>query len=814
MIIWVDLILFMTCIAGIYQAFEKAGLESTKHVSFKQIDGMVFVDQIIDPRFNKKFLPGDKVISVENHPVSRKEDIEFILDGYAIGDLVTFTLSRGSQIIQSKIKLPPYYAWIYLLSQIIVGSAFFLLGVFVIYKRPNLLSANVWHWSSIGGGLIIMCTWGRYTIEPTGLGYFVRYIFSMAYAFVPTLFLQLSFVFPVTKYANLNRLFKPLYGLSIVLAVWMIITFSFTIAGSSMIWFHHFMIPFDLDRSFFSLVILFGMGNIIHSYIKANEESERRKIRWVLLGLAIGPPAFVLLWQIPQLFSYDAFIPEYVIVILMLIVPVTFSISIVKYNILNIDLIVQRSTVYFIVVTLLVVVYTIVVGMTVLLIGSFTVKASLIASGVLAILIPLFLEPIRQYVQKQIDKKFFHVRYNYRLAQRSFSNELNECLTINAIAGMVIEKLDDLLKPEFIQLHLRTENIKKWQLYSGKNSLSIDENTLKELNTYDKKVASKIYSRVNHIESEIEFNDIPDHIININKVVLIMPIKSQDRKTTGYLISGKKKSGKRFSLEDIDLLTSICIQTGIRIERILLQEELILKREETIKLEELNKAKSFFVSSVSHDLQTPLTSIKMFSELLREKKDLSSEKSREFISVIENESERLSRLIKNVLDLSQIERGVKSYDFSRVDLNEIVRAVVQLMEYSLEQNGFIVKQKIAGQPLFINADKDALISGIVNLVSNAMKYSVNQKDIEVTTFQNIDKACISVLDQGIGIPDQEQDKIFDTFYRSENKKTQNVAGIGLGLTILSHMIKAHGGDILLQSRPGKGSTFTLSFPQL
>jgi PDZ domain len=281
MIILIDIFLFITCILGIYHVFLKAGLEPTAHVNFEQKDHTLTVMEVVDKQFKGVIRPGDVLVAINGQQITRKEDIEFILDGFAIGDTVRFTFSRNNIAIDQDIKLPAYYEWIYIISQIIVGCAFFILAVFVIYKRPALLTAHVWHWSSIGGALIIMCTWGRYTSSPYGLGHVIRIIFCIAYAFVPTLFLHLSFVFPKTKYLNINKWFYPLYGLSVVLAVWMTITFLFTLGDAQMVWFHRFMLAFDFNRFYFSGVILFGMANIIHSYFIAKEETEKRKIRWV-----------------------------------------------------------------------------------------------------------------------------------------------------------------------------------------------------------------------------------------------------------------------------------------------------------------------------------------------------------------------------------------------------------------------------------------------------------------------------------------------------------------------------------------------------
>jgi len=266
-----DLTILVICFFGIFQTLEKAGLEPNTQVSFDVSDGKVFVNKISNPELQTVLIKGDRLVSIDNHPVSCKEDIEFILDLSSVGEKVVLFLARNGIEIQKVITLPRFYSWLYLIVQIIVGCVFFLNGVFVIYKRPADLAAKIWHWATICTAIIIMCTWGRITDSPIGSGHLIRNIFSIAYAFIPTLYLHLTYVFPKIKIARPNILFKPLYGFSFLLALWMIVTFELAARQFSMDWFHNYLIAFNINRIYFAIVILFGMGTVSYTHLRAHE---------------------------------------------------------------------------------------------------------------------------------------------------------------------------------------------------------------------------------------------------------------------------------------------------------------------------------------------------------------------------------------------------------------------------------------------------------------------------------------------------------------------------------------------------------------
>lgn len=227
---------------------------------------------------------------------------------------------------------------------------------------------------------------------------------------------------------------------------------------------------------------------------------------------------------------------------------------------------------------------------------------------------------------------------------------------------------------------------------------------------------------------------------------------------------------------------------------------------------ELAELKSTLVSNVSHELKTPLALIRLFSETLQMGRAESPEKEKEFLRIIHKESERLTHLIDNVLDLGRIEQDRKTYSMRPTDLLEVVNETVEAYRFQLQQQGFtLVTDLEPGLPP-VSADPDALTQALLNLMDNAIKYSPREKHLKVALGREDGQAVISVQDRGIGIPPREQRRIFDMFYRAERGLVHSVKGSGLGLSLVRHIVEAHGGAIRVESRPGYGSTFSITLP--
>ena len=229
----------------------------------------------------------------------------------------------------------------------------------------------------------------------------------------------------------------------------------------------------------------------------------------------------------------------------------------------------------------------------------------------------------------------------------------------------------------------------------------------------------------------------------------------------------------------------------------------------------LARQKTDFVGNVSHELKTPLTSIRMFSELLADGRVADPAKQRSYLDIITAEAARLTRLINNVLDFSRMERGEKKYNFQPCDLVEVVRAAAQTFRPHLEAGGFKFDCVLPDTAVPVRGDADALSQIIVNLLSNAEKYSNGGKEITLELGRRespLPHAEVKVLDRGSGVPRGSEEKVFEKFYRAHDSLSSGVQGSGLGLTIARQIARAHGGDVVYEPRAGGGSCFILRLP--
>lgn len=226
----------------------------------------------------------------------------------------------------------------------------------------------------------------------------------------------------------------------------------------------------------------------------------------------------------------------------------------------------------------------------------------------------------------------------------------------------------------------------------------------------------------------------------------------------------------------------------------------------------LARLKSDFVSNVSHELRTPLALIRLYAETLELGRITTSEKKNEYYAIIRKESERLTALINNILDFSRIEAGRKEYDFKETDIAELVRNTLDSYRFQIEQQGFALEEQIEPNIPKVRVDREAIARALVNLVNNALKYSDHEKFLGVKLYREQSVLKLEVIDRGIGIERHEQSRIFEKFYRTCDPLVHNTKGSGLGLSLVRHITEAHGGDVEVESTPGRGSKFTLKLP--
>jgi signal transduction histidine kinase len=226
--------------------------------------------------------------------------------------------------------------------------------------------------------------------------------------------------------------------------------------------------------------------------------------------------------------------------------------------------------------------------------------------------------------------------------------------------------------------------------------------------------------------------------------------------------------------------------------------------------EHLARLRSDFISNVTHELKTPLTSIQLFTESILLKRVKSAVQKKEYLQIILKETESLKRMINNILDFSRREKGKPDYNFEEVNVTLLLQAALTDLDYWLEEKNFTLLKEME-DPVMAMADPAALKQAIINLLNNAIKFSVKRKEIAVRLKKEEEMVLLQVEDKGIGIPENQKDLIFQPFYRVGQKNSEDISGTGLGLAVVKEIVEAHHGTIKVESRLNQGSTFTILF---
>jgi signal transduction histidine kinase len=231
------------------------------------------------------------------------------------------------------------------------------------------------------------------------------------------------------------------------------------------------------------------------------------------------------------------------------------------------------------------------------------------------------------------------------------------------------------------------------------------------------------------------------------------------------------------------------------------------------QLKELDRLKDDFISTVTHELRTPLTSIRAFSEILQDNANLDPARRGQFVGIILKESERLTRLINQVLDLSKIESGNMEWFLSEIDLKEVIEEALTTTEQLFQEKNIQLELSLPDRAPRLVADRDRIMQVLLNLLSNAIKFCNSESGrVGVALHVKPDTLQVDVSDNGQGVGLEDQEIIFDKFRQTGDTLTEKPHGTGLGLPICRHIITHFGGKLWVESEPGQGATFSFTLP--
>ncbi|MBF8982323.1 HAMP domain-containing protein [Lutibacter sp. B2] len=239
---------------------------------------------------------------------------------------------------------------------------------------------------------------------------------------------------------------------------------------------------------------------------------------------------------------------------------------------------------------------------------------------------------------------------------------------------------------------------------------------------------------------------------------------------------------------------------------------IVMVLQDITERQKLDNMRKEFVANVSHELKTPLTSIKSYTETLLDGALDDREIAESFLEVVNSEADRMNRLVRDLLQLSRLDYQKVNWNKEKNDLVEIAENAVFKMQINAKNKNHKLSIKSHEDYLVSIIDQDKIEQVIINIISNAIKYTPDGGEIEVLVYKEKDKGIISIIDNGIGIPEKDISRLFERFYRVDKARSRDMGGTGLGLSIAKQIIQAHDGDISVESEEGKGTNFSIKLP--
>jgi signal transduction histidine kinase len=805
-----DLIILTICCYGLYLVSQKANLPFT----IVSEDSFLIVKNLfVEPL---QIEAGDTLISIDNFYFQNWQEIELYIDGKKIGEKVSVTFLRNSYESKTDVTLIEYYTAFDLIIMASVSFLFIGLALFIRIKAGDNKSAEIFHWASVGLGVVVACTAGTYALKPVALGYLTRIFWLFAYNITPVLFIHFTISFINKKIRGSGTALKILYHLAIINSIvlsYLFVDFALDPSYNKVLSYTFYFE--SVLRIFVLACVICAISICIYAYRQSEDREERRRLLWLLFGFFIGPFSFVVFWILPIIFFGYALLPEFIILILLLAIPVSFGIAIIKYHLLNISFFVNRSVLYSIVLAGLIISFTLISSLLAFVYQRIDPTQQIkttVPFIISAVLVALLLQPVKKRVQTFVDKHFFRLEYDFREEQKKFLEEIKNVNSVIDLSKNLVERTNDLIPVEKIgffivekpQIRIKLLSQKGFDILAGR-SLKFEEEKLKTDLSYPIALDDKV-----EMGTQIELADIK--VFKRWGMVLVLPIKSVSDEIYAFLVLGEKKSRKRFYKDDIDLLNSVTSASALSIDRIKISEQLLLEQLEVEKLMELDKMRRDFIKTMTHELKNPLGNIKLYTELMESDLNNSSAKTKEKTKIILGESDKLQTIIDNILDHARIDMGLKMYEMESVEINSVIEEEIRSSQYQFWIKNQIIESKVCPNNVFILADAKAVMRAVSNLLTNASKYSNKYSKTIINTELTEGFFTINVQDEGRGIHESELANIFNPFVRTQEVISTKIEGTGLGLSIVKHIMDAHNGKIEVKSTLGKGSTFSLIFP--
>ena len=764
------------------------------------------VNLAIRPGIRKELL-ARPIIGVDSFEVRGPTDIRFALSRKSIGDPIELRFGPdGGPAVVHDITIPYYSQRPFPLALALMGGVSFLAGFVVLLFRPRDRRARIFYWLSLSFGATVAIGGSTYGVQGRGLNLLPGILFNLAYPM--TLALLLWFA---RSYAPPRPRARPalFWAIPVLWGILLASTFLASQMGPSIA---IYRLRESFKHVFRFYVVIVGVAALIEfarALRSTASEEDRAQIKWYLIALAAGLGPFLAFNQLPLVVMDRPLLAEDFALFFFLLIPVFMVMAILQFRLLRVNVVFHRGLVYSILTVFTLGAFLLSVEVLRWLFPRATATGNVVIMVGAAILIALLLSPGRRDLQDVVDKLFFRQAYDHRKAVQEFKAGAPGIIESEALIGLHAGTLMRVLPIGGVGVMLREPGRPgggELRLFGMADGASAKLEAL----PFD---AARTWARPDRVRDVGDIDRSREDLLVAAGAEVVMTMPRAAGAPSGLLVFGPKLSGHRFTKEDIELMETLAGELAVNLGRIRIQEEMIYERASREKSEELVRLKTEFISSVAHELRTPVTSLNGLSDLLRSGKVVDPAKRERLLGLLAGECSRLTRFLRNVLDFGKIEGDAKSYDLKATELGPLVREVADLVRESQDDAATVIRVEVAEAPLIVRADPDAVRQAVLNLLDNALKYSPELKDVTVSLTDGPGAAVIAVKDRGMGIGPEDRERIFEAFFRSSGAVAHDPTGVGLGLRIVRHIMDAHGGRVEFESEPGKGSVFRLVFPR-
>jgi len=757
---------------------------------------------------------GDVIRSADGHRLQDGDELYAYAASLGEGTPVRYEVDRRGRILEFTVPVSVFTFKDYLIlfcAITLFGIFFYFTGLVVFFLKPRSAAGWAFMFNAVLVGITLITvpdyvTWHGNIIELVTL------------PFIGPSFVLLGLYFP-EPLSWRKPVMWTVFGTAVPIAAAYVYTFDdierYLVADKAML----------IHLSVCNAIAAFVMGR---SFYSSRDPLTRQKAKVVIWGFFLtfmGSTPFVIGTLILKHMAFFWFLP-----VSLMMLPLSIGYAILARNLFDVDRLIRNTISYGLATGFALLLLFIIMGTLSLALQSVTGQSSRLAAVVSTLLVALAFRPLYHNTGRLIDRRFFKARFEYRETLQKGGRIFASIIELSELLNMVLDTVMDALKVENGAVLLRDRERDYFETvaerdYSDQGSFSFAEEE-GEAERIPVGAAHPLMLRLEREGKPLDLQGLEglggEHdklisgLMHKRGFVLLVPV-IYEKTLIGALGLGPKRSGAFYSSEEVELVHTLMIQTAVSIENARKVEKLktMVELETSYRdLKALDELKDNFLSMVSHDLRTPMTGIQGYAYILKDM--VRDEQQKKYLEVILSQSDRLLRLINDLLDIQKFESGRMEMEFEDLDLRTVVVMTADAFDGAVRGKDVILQRELPESEVKVRGNGDRLQQALANLISNAIKFSPDKGKVTVrlgvSNRGGQSAARVSVSDQGPGIPADLHDKLFTKFGQVHKEAREKLQGSGLGLVLARQIIESHDGSVGFTTEPGAGSEFFFLLP--